>query len=330
MNCKSSSFLAALALAALVSSATTAVHGQVPHVMKGSVLKYSQPIGHLTPQGDDMHSWGEDIPSDVDWHKIMESPTIPPNWTIADDFKDPFSTPVLTVRWWGSYVGPTFQQVAGAEPVPIFGPGSEDGYLISFFKDVPASDPSGGGTPFSHPGELLGSYVLPLEKVWVEPTSYVGWDQHPIFEYKANLMDAHLDHPSDLAGPMGFNQRPGEVYWISIVAEVGHTLAMVTDPTTGGQDWVAVPTGKTAMPNQENPEGHYWGWHTSPIHFNDVATMGHLAMPGNQWEYLGWQPIQPQHGLNDMAFELYTVPEPTGGALILIGIVALATSRRRA
>jgi len=294
------------------------------HVMKGSVLKYSQKIGHLTPLGSDMHSWGEDIPSDVDWHKIMESPTIPPNWVIADDFRDEFNTPVLTVRWWGSYVGPTFGPGATG-PMPIFGPGSEDGYLISFFSDIPAGT---GGVPFSRPGELLGSYAISFDKVWVEPTTYIGWDQHPIWEYKANLMDAHLDHASDLAGPMGFHQKAGEVYWISIVAEVGHKLSLVED-ATGNVQWVEEPTGKMAMPNPENEEGHYWGWHTSPEHFNDVATMGMLFMPGNEWQYIGWQPIQPRHELFDMAFELYTIPEPASIVLCGVALWLCGAYRRR-
>src|SRR3972149_3805054 len=113
---------AVLAVAALMASAALAGDGGPTHVMKGNVLKYSQPIGHLTPIGTDMHSWGEDIPSDVDWHKVMESPTLPPNWAIAADSRDPFSTPVRTVRWWGSYTGPTFQQIPGAAPVTIFCP----------------------------------------------------------------------------------------------------------------------------------------------------------------------------------------------------------------
>jgi hypothetical protein len=226
----------AIAIAALGAQLTWAQGTN--HVMKGNVLKYSQKIGHLTPLGNDMHSWGEDIPSDVDWMKIMQSPTVPPNWVIADDFRDPYSTPVMTVRWWGSYVGPTFQQVAGGV-TPIMGPGSEDGYLISFFSDIPAGT---GGVPYSRPGELLGSYALSFDKVWVEPTSYIGWDQHPIWEYKANLMDAHLDHPTSYADPMGFRQKAGEIYWISIVAEVGHKLELVTDPD-GTVRWVESPTG---------------------------------------------------------------------------------------
>jgi hypothetical protein len=268
-----------------------------------------------------MDNWGEDIPSDVDWNKIMQSPTIEPNWVIADDFRDPFTTPVRTVRWWGSYnpQPAVFRDEAGTiVPVPP-GPGVEDGYAISFFGDVPV----GPNDPFSHPDGLLGTYVLPLDKVSIKPTPFVGWDMLPIFEYEANLMDAHLDHAvTPIADPMGFNQRPGEIYWISIIAEVGHKIELVQDPTGGPPIWVSEDTGKFA-------QNHYWGWHTSPKHFNDVATMGHLFMPGNQWEYFGWMPIQPQHHLFDMAFQLYTVPEPASVGLMALALVAVCGYRRR-
>jgi hypothetical protein len=50
--------------------------------------------------------------------------------------------------------------------------------------------------------------------------------------------------------------------------------------------------------------------------------MGHLAMLDNQWQYGAWMPIQPQHGLFDMAFKLKTIPEPASG--LLLGLLAIA------
>jgi hypothetical protein len=209
-----------------------------------------------------------------------------------------------------------FQQPTAGGPIITLppGPGVEDGYAISFFRDIPV----GPNNPFSQPDGLLGTYVLPFSKISVKPTPYVGWDQHPIYEYEANLMDAHLDHPvPGYADQMGFNQIAGEVYWISIVAEVGHALETVTDPLTGEVRWVSTDTGKFA-------QEHYWGWHTSPIRFNDIATMGHLFMPGNEWQYFGWMPIQPQHMLLDMAFQLKTIPEPASIALAALAWLPLA------
>jgi hypothetical protein len=312
------SLLAATLLVALAPNGWGQATGFFP---KGTLVKYSQPIRHVIDPGwpDDMMNWGEDIASDVDWNKIMQSATIEPNWIIADDFQDQFNLPVRTVKWWGSYLGPVFQQTAtGVITLPP-GPGVEDGYVISFFGDVPV----GPDNPFSHPDGLLGTYVVPFDKVSVKPTPFVGWDMHPIWEYEANLMDAHLDHAvSPFADQMGFNQRAGEIYWISIVAEVGHALQTIVDPTSGEVRWISEDTGKFA-------QQHYWGWHTSPVHFNDVATMGHLFMPGNNWEYFDWMRIQPQHGLFDMAFQLKTIPEPTTFAIAALAWLPWMLLRRQ-
>ena len=213
----------------------------------------------------------------VDWHRVIKSPTLQLNWLIADDFQDPFERPVLTVRWWGSCQpdqGQVTEQGATGGPVPVpIGPGVEDGYLISFFRDIPGPrfDPSNPTTDFSRPdssltGGLLGSYVLPFDRVRVKETPFWGWDEYLIFEYEADLWDAHLDHPSEIARPDGFFQRPYERYWISIAAEVGHKLVEVTDPT--------------GPPKQATD--HYWGWHTSPLDRFDVATMTKLFMPNQE------------------------------------------------
>jgi len=278
---------------------------------------------------------GENIASDVDWNRVsLASPTFPPpqpDWIIADDFRDPFNTPVLTIRWWGSYIGPTFLDTGTPlGNLPIFGPGSEDGYVFSFFTDKPV-DPV---QPFSRPDQLLATYVAPFNVVKVTSTGQMGWDDHEIFQYEVNLQDTHLEHAvAGIADPIGFNQQPGEVYWLAINAEVGHTIVKVTN-ADGTVSWVEQDTGKFAAPNPNdplNPDGHFWGWHTSPEKFNDVATMGDLRMgPNGEWIYpqQDWRPIQPNHGLNDMAFQLLTVPEPASVALIGIGSL-LAIKRRK-
>ena len=165
--------------------------------------------------------------------------------------------------------------------------------------------------------------MFPLEKVSITPTPYQGWDMHPIWEYEANLMDAHWIMTSRRCRLHGLQPLPGEVYWISIIAEVGHKLEVgTTSRAATNSAGCSEDTGKFA-------QNHYWGWHTSPVHFNDVATMGHLFMPGNQWEYIQWMPIQPQHNLFDMAFELNTIPEPAGATLILFATVAACLMRGR-
>ena len=106
------------------------------------------------------------------------------------------------------------------------------------------------------------------------------------------------------------------MYWIAIHAQVGHKL----EPDT----WLEFDTGKFAQPNAQSQEGHFWGWHTSPENFapDIFAMMGHLVMPDDTtWDYPRdlWRPIEPNHLLDHMAFELYTIPEPASIALLSIG-----------
>src|SRR5574341_549575 len=103
--------------------------------------------------------------SDVDWVTLMAGGG-PPNWVIADDFISD-GRPIVAVRWWGSYF-------------PGFDHGFEDGYVLSFFSDVPTVPCPRG--PFSRPGDLLGTYLAPFEAVHAIPTGFIGWDGHPIWQ----------------------------------------------------------------------------------------------------------------------------------------------------
>ncbi|MEE8170567.1 MAG: hypothetical protein V3T70_08470, partial [Phycisphaerae bacterium] len=76
---------------------------------------------------------------------------------------------------------------------------------------------------------------------------------------------------------------------------------------SGGQNccpptqWVEVPTNNRAF-------AHFWGWHTSPDHFNDESVMGEVVMgPNGEWVYINWQVVDgTPHMLPivDQAFEL--------------------------
>jgi hypothetical protein len=285
----------ALAPVALILCASAA-HATNP----GTVTKYAQyPEQQL----------GENIGSDFDWRPPIPGTPPTPNWAVADDFPSQ-GFPVLSVRWWGSYFDPSNEPTVDA--TGVFRPTVEEGFALSFFRDIPA----GPGGTFSRPGDLLGTYVAPDFVVSIAPTPLVGWDMHRVWEYRVDLKFTHLDHPSSadpIARPGSFNQRPGEIYWLSIAAWNGHRI---------DANWQAF--------DNEDPRlfEHFWGWHTSPQAFNDVATMGPLAMlPDGQWAYGPWNPIQPQHGLNNMAFELLTIPAPSTAALL--AVAACIASRRR-
>jgi len=282
----------------------------------GTISKWSQ-----LPQPD----FGENVWSDVDWRNVPQQPPFPttgfhPNWVIGDDFISN-GLPILTVRWWGSYINPGIQPVLNPDSGAFeFGAATiEDGFVLSFHSDIPAGTEE---IPFSRPGDLLGTYVAPLDKIRIRDMGFQGWDGHNVWQYEVDLMDTHLDHAiPGLSEPNEFLEIAGEIYWLTIQAENGHEF----DPAT----WQAFDNGDP-FPETEHPENHWWGWHTSPDFFNDVPVMGHLYMPSEvDWLYGDWIPAELQHNTADMAFELLTVPEPSAGLLGILALVAFGVVVRR-
>ena len=123
---------------------------------------------------------------------------------MADDFADHFDTPVVHVKWWGSYLNRPTSLPPDQQQVRRF--------LISFENDVPET--AAGG--FSHPGEEKFNQIVSLDtdgvltkgegsftEKEISPISVDG----PIYEYNAELF---LDK--------AFLQKAETVYWLKIVA----------------------------------------------------------------------------------------------------------------
>jgi hypothetical protein len=253
---------------------------------------------------------------------------------MADDFADRFSSPVVHVKWWGSYHHPH-----------LFNTGVKK-FLISFETDAMCQSPAG---TFSCPGQPLlnqivdrdsdgiltpGSGTFTENQVW--PTSVDG----PIYEYNAEL---HLGKE--------FYQQPDTVYWLKIVALV--------DPITDGpirwgwhnRDYTihnplaSTPPAVIPGENQQAPPPVPF-----PIwHFQDDAVSGEVAVkfdPNDPMTYV--MPLvqqfppsfRPERYLatidgpgfieqfsKDLAFELYTVPEPASFCLVLASLLMWMTRR---
>ena len=245
---------------------------------------------------------------------------------MADDFADRLNSPVVHLRWWGSYLNGPLQGV--------------DKFLISFSADVPTATGS-------HPGTTLLNQVVtrgPLApgsgtfaEQQVSPLSVDG----PIYQY-----DAQLNLGQE------FHQQPDTVYWLTIAALVDTTATNpLTNPSVIRWGWhnrdytiqdSLASVSPTVAPG-ENIDGILKPpTSTSVWHFQDDAVSGSLRiLPGPQGhgfttrdvEQTGFSPQQYQ-GLvdgpldiggfsKDLAFQLYAVPEPTSIALLLFGAVGL-------
>ncbi len=89
------------AFALILGLVTMIMAGGAP-ADQGTVVKWSQlPFDER----------GENIPSTIDWRDLGIDPIAGgtlPNWNVADDFRSD-GRPILTVRWWGSYIDPVFE-----------------------------------------------------------------------------------------------------------------------------------------------------------------------------------------------------------------------------
>ncbi len=234
------------------------------------------------------------------------------NKVVADDFISD-GRPIEAVRWWGSYLDEMYQPELAAPPHIV------DGWFLSFHhtRDNTTCPPDAlaGDAP-----SVLGVYFAPAEKVEIVPLGYPDCLGHEVYEYKVSLIDCCLlcsePDPRSTVGPPypaqpeAFFESADFAYWLDVQAVVG-----VTWDAGGGCTYEdRVLTGN--LPSANNPDGHFWGWHTSPDALLEEACTGRITdvapYPPNCWNYGGWDkqpwlcPVGPAVPPVNMSFELIT------------------------
>ena len=250
---------------------------------------------------------------------------------MADDFSDKFSTPVVHVQWWGSYMNQSLSTSGGAKQ-----------FLISFESDVTAS-PAGGP---SHPGTPLLNQIVNLGPL--APASGT-FTETPVPVPASNPDGNMFQYNAELALP--FAERANQVFWLKIVALDPNHVAS-TQPGALQWGWhnrdygfmdnlAAGPPVPSPGEFNEAPAGFAPIWH-----FQDDAVSGSLGPfpvpvpPTGSLNQTGFTPTNYLTNIDitpnitapmskDLAFALYTtVPEPSTLALIGIGGAAILGMRR--
>lgn len=314
------------------------------------VLKFSQRPMDATPIVNDAGAttlyWGHDELSTAYSADVSTHPRTYRGVFMADDFADKFNSPVVHVKWWGSYLN-NFH----SPEFPV------DKFLISFESDVPKSP----NNPFSRPGEpLLNQIVRRVPIGGLAPGSGT-YTEKPISPGGAPLFETLYEYNAELHLGKEFFQKPDTVYWLKIVALVDLPAGVQIDPPpTFAPRWgwhnrdytIFDPLASTApavVPGEHLAGTIGGGPIPSPIwHFQDDAVTGRIfidtAVPmGEIMPVIDQAEYAPTHYLpivdgperigqfsKDLAFELYTlIPEPTSCLLLLAGAAALISVRQR-
>jgi hypothetical protein len=303
------------------------------------LLKFSQrPMDQTAVVGQIY--WGHDELSTAYAPIGAPAPTAYRGRFTADDFADTLSTPVVHVKWWGSYLNGSDQ----------FGHASK--FLIAFESDVPNPNPLGFSYP--DPQGPIHSQIVTLGALLPQSGTFTEKFVSP---GGTPLNEALYEYNAELAIP--FPQKKDTVHWLKIVALVDHAPTInPLDPNAPVTRWgwhnrdytQQNPNASPAVSPGENQQGTAA---SGPIwHFQDDAVSGEvnvntfintagLEQVASVVQFL--PTFVPQDYINnadgpqgisnfsqDQAFELFTVqvPEPATCMLMIAGLLGIATRRR--
>jgi hypothetical protein len=275
---------------------------------------------------------------------------------MADDFGDTFTTPIVHVMFWGSYMN-------GYNPLNTANGGFVQRFLINFYTENPGS--AANGLP-SSPRTLYSSQIVTATNVLTPgdgkftetpvagTTGAPGTGDSSLYQYNAELRVPAPEPVQDILTGGSGQVAPGPVGtvdWISIVALTGGSADGnpaihwgwhdrdygIFDPLAIG----ANPTGpgeNNLNPGLANPPGQPV-WHfqddavsNNTFSFNPTTTVSSVTGAYVPQLYIpGVDIAATQPYSKDLAFALYTtsVPEPASLGLMAIGALTVMRRRRR-
>lgn len=356
MNCHRQISVLSTCLAFVSLAGYMAASAQADPLVGRDLLKFSQLPMIATPVPDTtgvVTTYGghDELSTAYGFSNAAQPPQDYSGRFMADDFADKLSSPVVHVKWWGSYHNDFIDP-----QMPV------NKFLISFESDMPA----GPAPSFSRPDQPLLNQVVTraaalspgsgtfTEKLIRGPDPVVN---ESLYEYNAEL---HLGKD--------FPELKDQVYWLKIVAMVDVTPG-ITFPTNmppssvtqwGWHNRDYTQQNSLASPNVSPGEQVVGtvGANVPVWHFQDDAVTGDVRILPGPNGFIMPQVIQPVASMfptnyldladgpgpsgipgttnigqfsKDLAFELYTVvPEPTSGLLLVIGMAGFVARRRSA
>jgi hypothetical protein len=279
----------------------------------GQILKFDQqPLNNVNINGAVYNGHDE-----ASWASINTASGGYSGPGVADDFADLYNTPVVRISWWGSYSAPSGTVIT---PVPNF--------LISFEADVPVSP----NNPFSHPGSPLLVQTLTRDTSGGLPPADQFTEQSVSGASNLYFYNGELSIP--------FPEQANTVYWLKIAALLPSPSPSVTwgwhnrDYTT--QDTLA------STPPAVTPGEHNANTAAFPVwSFQDDAVTSALNyFPANGVvDETNFKPLFYQDTVDgptgissfseDMAYQLYTTPEPATLGLVVVGGLGLLLKRKQ-
>ena len=247
------------------------------------VLKFQQlPLNGESLDGADYPYFGHDqLSTAYSWYS--GDPASPQyigykGCYMADDFADNKDTPVVSLRWWGSYLdNQRFQPV--------------EKFLIVFESDIPAvGEPGSDDYVPSHPGEILYKEIVALNTNGTTPLPAGQYTEALVGDGGPPCYEQLYEYNAVLKNP--FPQKPDTVYWVKIVALVelnpDYSFAFENCLVDDAGNKIDFCDYLNADPFKAGncPQVTRWGWHNRDYRIENPEAADNVLPGENNQKFL--------------------------------------------